>query len=97
MSSDLAPAHPVSFSLVVLPNTEDASNRGAIVRGFLGCPELRVEQVEGDEAAADSRMRIQIERRVPRRYPCSGCAGDTSGRRGIAVGLRLTSRGPRTP
>jgi hypothetical protein len=32
--SHLAPDHPVSFSLDVLPTREDVWDRGAIVRGF---------------------------------------------------------------
>ena len=40
---------------------------------ILGLPGFRVEAVEGDEAGADSRMRVRIERRGARRYPCSGC------------------------
>lgn len=45
---------------------------------ILGLPGFRVEQVEGDEAAADGRMRIRVERRGPRRYPCSGSGRRTS-------------------
>lgn len=45
---------------------------------ILGLPGFRVEQVEIDEAAADGRMRIRVERRGPRRYPCSGCGRRTS-------------------
>src|SRR4029453_8879159 len=45
---------------------------------ILGLPGFRVEQAEGDDAAADSRLRIRIERRGPRRYPCSGCGRRTS-------------------
>lgn len=45
---------------------------------ILGLPGFRVEQVEGDEAAADGRMRIRVERRGPWRYPCSGCGRHTS-------------------
>jgi transposase len=45
---------------------------------ILGLPGFRVEQVQGDAATAASRMRIRIERRGPRRYPCSGCGRRTS-------------------
>jgi transposase len=45
---------------------------------ILGLPGFRVEQVAADEAATDGRMRIRVERRGPRRYPCSGCGRRTS-------------------
>lgn len=45
---------------------------------ILGLPGFGVERVEGDETAATSRVRIRIERRGPRRYPCSGCGRRTS-------------------
>src|ERR1700681_4475347 len=38
--SHLAPDHPVSFSLDVLPTREDPWDRGAIVRGFWACPDF---------------------------------------------------------
>ena len=50
--SHLAPDHPVSFSLDVLPTREDPWDRGAIVRGFWACPDfgwrtLRVRTTAG--------------------------------------------------
>lgn len=45
---------------------------------ILGLPGFRVESVEGEDTEATSRMRIRIERRGPRRYPCSGCGRHTS-------------------
>jgi transposase len=44
---------------------------------ILGLPGFRVEQVDADRAAANGRMRIRVERRGPRRYPCSGCGRRT--------------------
>ena len=67
----------MSFSLVVLATR---GKRAIAARLYVdsGLPGFRVEQVARDEAAADSRMRIRIERRGPRRYPCSGCGRRTS-------------------
>lgn len=45
---------------------------------ILGLPGFRVESVEGEDTEATSRVRIRIERRGPRRYPCSGCGRRTS-------------------
>lgn len=45
---------------------------------ILGRPGCRVERVEGEDTDATSRVRIRIERRGPRRYPCSGCGRRTS-------------------
>ncbi len=45
---------------------------------ILGLPGFRVESVEGADTEATSRVRIRIERRGPRRYPCSGCGRRTS-------------------
>lgn len=45
---------------------------------ILGLPGFRVESVEGEDTEATSRVRIRIERRGPRRYPCSGCGRHTS-------------------
>jgi transposase len=39
---------------------------------------FRVETIERSDDAADGRMTIRIERRGPRRYPCSGCGRRTS-------------------
>jgi transposase len=44
----------------------------------LGLPGFRVERVDGEDDDATSRVRIRIERRGPRRYPCSGCGRRTS-------------------
>lgn len=44
---------------------------------ILGLPGFRVERVEG-AGDATSRVEIRIERRGPRRYPCSGCGRRTS-------------------
>jgi transposase len=38
---------------------------------------FRVEGIDGDAAASTSRLHVQIERRGPRRYPCSGCGRRT--------------------
>jgi hypothetical protein len=87
--SHLAPDHPVSFSLVVQPTREDAWDRGAIVRGFWGCP---------DSAWGEWRGRIQ-RRRVACRFGSSdeapagirvvavAVARVACGRRGIARGM----------
>ena len=45
---------------------------------ILGLSGFRVERVDGEDADATSRVRIRIERRGPRRYPCSGCGRRTS-------------------
>jgi transposase len=45
---------------------------------ILGLPGFRVERVERTGTEATSRMRIHIERRGPRRYPCSGGGRRTS-------------------
>lgn len=45
---------------------------------ILGLPGFRVERVEAEATAATSRVQIRIERRGPRRYPCSGCGQRTS-------------------
>jgi transposase len=45
---------------------------------ILGLPGFRVERVEGDDTGATSRVRIRIERRGARRYPCSGYGQRTS-------------------
>lgn len=44
---------------------------------ILGLPAFRVERIEGEESAT-SRIRVSIERRSPRRCPCSGCGQRTS-------------------
>jgi transposase len=45
---------------------------------ILGLPGFRVERVERQDVDGTSRLRIRIERRGPRRYPCSGCGRRTS-------------------
>lgn len=44
---------------------------------ILGLPGFRVERVEGEDGDATSRVQIRLERRGPRRYPCSGCGRRT--------------------
>lgn len=44
---------------------------------ILGLPGFRVMQLERTGADATSRLRIRIERRGPRGYPCSGCGRRT--------------------
>ena len=44
---------------------------------ILGLPGFRVERVDGEDGDATSRVQIRIERRGPRRYPCSGCGRRT--------------------
>jgi transposase len=44
---------------------------------ILGLSGFRVVTMEYDEAAPASRLRIRIERRGVRRYPCSGCGRRT--------------------
>ncbi len=45
---------------------------------ILGLSGFRVERVDGEDGDATSRVQIRIERRGPRRYPCSGCGRRTS-------------------
>ena len=45
---------------------------------ILGLPGFRVERVEGAHGDATSRVQIRLERRGPRRYPCSDCGRRTS-------------------
>lgn len=44
---------------------------------ILGLPGFRVVRVDGEVGDATSRVHLRIERRGPRRYPCSGCGRRT--------------------
>ena len=76
--SHLAPDHPVSFSLVVLATREDVWDRGAIARGFWGCPDSAWSEWSGRSRTPRVGCRIRIQRCGSRRYPCGGCGQRTS-------------------
>ncbi len=44
---------------------------------ILGLPGFRVEALDGDRSVGTSRLRVRVERRGPRGYPCGGCGRRT--------------------
>jgi hypothetical protein len=55
---------------------------------ILGLHGFRVERVDREGGDATSRVRIQIERRGPRRCPCSGCGQRTNRVRSARESIR---------